>query len=191
MDIDEIRNLTKSSGQSILDSILSSILTQIDEAHKSGLRRGRFMDDDMKFDDEEFMESGWWDIEDQFNKRMTEEGIEIEDINHDGVEVIWFDDSKRFLQEFNKFFESELASWSTFIQDLIREAATDGKNELFWEGEIYENVDFQKALKKKFTDSGFRFYGLEPPGLDLYTGRPPERDIGLTVEQFVEIHIQW
>jgi len=191
MDIDEIRNLTKSSGQSILDSILSSILTQIDEAHKSGLRRGRFMDDDMKFDDEEFMESGWWDIEDQFNKRMTEEGIEIEDINHDGVEVIWFDDSKRFLQEFNKFFESELASWSTFIEDLIREAATDGKNELFWEGEIYENLDFQKALKKKFTDSGFRFYGLEPPGLDLYTGRPPERDIGLTVEQFVEINIQW
>ena len=191
MDIDEIRNLTKSSGQSILDSILSSILTQIDEAHKSGLRKGRFMDDDMKFYDEEFMESGWWDIEEQFNKRMTEEGIEIEDINHDGVEVIWFDDSKRFLQEFNKFFESELASWSTFIQDLIREAATDGKNELFWEGEIYENVDFQKALKKKFTDSGFRFYGLEPPGLDLYTGRPPERDIGLTVEQFVEIHIQW
>ena len=191
MDIDEIRNLTKSSGQSILDSILSSILTQIDEAHKSGLRRGRFMDDDMKFDDEEFMESGWWDIEDQFNKRMTEEGIEIEDINHDGVEVIWFDDSKRFLQEFNKFFESELASWSTFIEDLIREAATDGKNELFWEGEIYENLDFQKALKKKFTDSGFRFYGLEPPGLDLHTGRPPERDIGLTVEQFVEINIQW
>ena len=191
MDINEIRNLTVSSGQSILDSILSSILNQIDDAHKKGLRQGRFMDDDWKFGDEEFMESGWWDIEEQFNKRMTEEGIEIEDIDHNGVEVIWYDDSNRFLEEFNIHFETELSSWASFIENLIREAATSGKKELFWEGEIFENVDFQKALKKKFTDSGFHFNGLEPPSRDIYTGKIPQKDIALTVEQFVEIHIEW
>ena len=191
MDLDEIRNLTKSSSHSILEEMLSSVLNKIDEAHKKGERNGIFMDADDRFYDEDFMEDAWAEIEDQFVSRMAEEGIVVDDYSEEGVEVYWLDDSKRFVGEFNKLFEQELNAWSSFIEDLIREAATNGENQVSWEGDLYENVKFREMLKKKFSDSGFKFTGLNPPGLDLYTGSIPEKDTGLIVESFVEFEISW
>jgi hypothetical protein len=191
MDIDEIRTLALSSSHSILEEMLSSVLNQIDEAHKKGERKGTFMDDGWRFGDEEFMEDAWYEMQEQFVSRMAEEGIEVDDYSEEGVEVYWSDDGKRFAGEFNKLFEQELNSWSSFIEDLIREAATDGKNQVSWEGDVYENVKFREMLKKKFSDSGFKFAGLNPPGFDLYTGRISETDTGLIVESFAEFEISW
>ena len=191
MDIDEIRNLAESSSHSILEEMVSSVLNQIDEAHKKGERTGIFMDDGYRFGDEDFMEDAWYKIEEQFVSRMAEEGIEVDDYSEEGVEVYWLDDSKRFVGEFNKLYEQELNSWSSFIEDLIREAATNGENQVSWKGDLYENVTFREMLKKKFSDSGFKFTGLNPPGLDLYTGRISETDTGLIVESFAEFEISW
>jgi hypothetical protein len=191
MDIDEIRNLAESSSHSILEEMVSSVLNQIDEAHKKGERTGIFMDDGYRFGDEDFMEDAWYKIEEQFVSRMAEEGIEVDDYSEEGVEVYWLDDSKRFVGEFNKLYEQELNSWSSFIEDLIREAATNGENQVSWKGDLYENVKFREMLKKKFSDSGFKFTGLNPPGLDLYTGRISETDTGLIVESFAEFEISW
>ena len=191
MDIDEIRNLAESSSHSILEEMVSSVLNQIDEAHKKGERTGIFMDDGYRFGDEDFMEDAWYKIEEQFVSRMAEEGIVVDDYSEEGVEVYWLDDSKRFVGEFNKLYEQELNSWSSFIEDLIREAATNGENQVSWKGDLYENVKFREMLKKKFSDSGFKFTGLNPPGLDLYTGRISETDTGLIVESFAEFEISW
>jgi len=191
MDIDEIRNLAESSSHSILEEMVSSVLNQIDEAHKKGERTGIFMDDGYRFGDEDFMEDAWYKIEEQFVSRMAEEGIEVDDYSEEGVEVYWLDDSKRFVGEFNKLYEQELNSWSSFIEDLIREATTNGENQVSWKGDLYENVKFREMLKKKFSDSGFKFTGLNPPGLDLYTGRISETDTGLIVESFAEFEISW
>jgi hypothetical protein len=191
MDIDEIRNLAKSSSHSILEEMLSSILNQIDEAHKKGERNGIFMDADERFYDEDFMEDAWAEIQDQFVSRMAEEGIGVDEYSEEGVDVYWRDDSKRFAGEFNKLFEQELNSWSSFIEDLIREAATNGKNQVSWEGDIYENAEFREMLKKKFSGSGFKITGLNPPGFDLITERIPETDTGLSIESFAEFEISW
>ena len=190
MDIDEIRNLTSKSANSKVEKFIEKVLKLIDNAHAKGHREGVFLDKYSVLQEQEFFELDWYDIEATFYDRMKKEGIEIEEVSFDGITCWWSSDSERFKAGFREDFDQKLSEWTEFFQELIRDAAEDGKNYVYWEGETYQNLEFREALKSVFIQAGFKIFGLGAPGKD-YSGKVPETDRGLDVFSYAEFEISW
>ena len=190
MNIDEIRNLTSKSANSKVENFIEEVLKLIDIAHAKGHREGVFLDKNSVLQEHEFFELDWYGMEATFHNRMKKEGIEIEEVSIDGITCWWESDSERFMSGLREDFDQKLSEWTEFFQKLIRDAAEEGRNFVYWEGEIYQNLEFREALKSVFVEAGFKTSGLSAPGKD-YLGNMPEIDRGLDVFSFAEFEITW